>query len=304
MGDQEDRSEVRRFGRKDRKRRLDPSGPLIPPEENPSEADARFAPPSVVPAKEEPVPEPDLPLEPAAPVDRFPPLEHKTESLASASQPEKLSKAAPARRGGTCLYNLLTLVFMVGTVAALVWVVLVAQNPYSKLNPFPPFTPMPVIITATFLPATDAPPPTAGPTATFTLIPVEALDTPVPAETTREPSFAFKLATDGPVYIPNGNEKACDWLSIAGSVTDATGSALNGYGVHITSDDIDNTVFSGAAITFGPGGFELFLNGAPQEKTYRVRLVSAQGEVLSPEYNVTTQASCDQNVAVMSFVPS
>lgn len=301
MGDQEDRSEVRRFGRKDRKRRLDPRGPLIPPEDtNADQSDMRFAPPSALPEVED-TPEPDLFPEPAVPADRYPPLEHKAEPVVRETERTVPTPKAPARRGGSCLFNLLTLVFLFGTVAALVWVVLVAQNPYTALNPFPPFTPMPIIISATFLPPTATPPPTAGPTATFTLIPAEVLQTPVPTD--EAASFAFKLATDEPVYIPNGNEKGCDWSSIAGSVTDATGAALNGYGVHITGEGIDNTIFSGAAITFGPGGFELFLNGTPQEKTFTVQLQSPQGEPLSAEYSVTTRAGCDQNVAVMSFVP-
>ncbi len=174
-------------------------------------------------------------------------------------------------------------------------VVIIAQNPYSSLNPFPPFTPLPIVITATFLPPTEAPAGTAAPTATFTPVAIESdSQSPTP--------FSFALASAQPVYAPNANDKGCNWSSIAGTVTDGKGTALDGYRVHITGNGVDETVFSGATLTFGAGGFELFLNGTPQEQAYTVQLSDPQSHPLSPEYTVTTKASCDQNVAVLQFV--
>ncbi|MBZ0287620.1 MAG: hypothetical protein K8I30_08390, partial [Anaerolineae bacterium] len=175
-------------------------------------------------------------------------------------------------------------------------------NPYTPLNPFPPFTPIPILITATFLPptpgppATDTPIPTVGPTATFTPIPVEALPT-------TEPSlFPFVAANGGAVYVPNGNDQGCDWASIAGSVTDLVSAPLDGFGVHITGANLDETVFTGSTQTFGPGGFELFLNGAPQVETFGIQLLSPAGVPLSEVYTITTRATCEENVAVVSFL--
>lgn len=287
MSEQDEKTSVRRLGRKDRKRRLDPRGPLFPPEE--------MIPPSApVEIPVEPEPDSAPPEEKAPPVqpvpERFPPLDFDTqEKPAAAPQP------APIRRRSTCLPNLITLIFAVATIVVIAVFAVIAANPYTPLNPFPPFTPLPIIVTATFLPPTDAPPPTAGPTPTFTPIPLDTQGQPLP-------NYTFTLSNNAPVYIPNANDQACNWSSIAGSVTDASGSALNGYGIHITGDGVDSVVFSGAALTFGPGGFELFLNGTPQEKTYSVQLLSPQGVVLSDTYSISTQSNCDQNVAILTFV--
>ena len=60
------------------------------------------------------------------------------------------------------------------------------------------------------------------------------------------------------------------------SVADVGGQPLNGYRVRITSPEdasLDESVFSGSTLTFGAGGFELPLGGAPQEES-NVALVS------------------------------
>ena len=164
-----------------------------------------------------------------------------------------------------------------------------------------PFTPIPILITATFLPPTETPlptatlPPTAGPTPTFTPIPAEA----IPASASL---FPFVAANNGAVFVPNGNDQGCDWSSIAGSVTDLVGAPLDGYGVRITGEGLDETVFTGSAQTFGPGGFELFLNGAPSVGTYTIQLLSPEGTPLSDEIIFTTRATCVENVAVVSFL--
>jgi hypothetical protein len=171
----------------------------------------------------------------------------------------------------------------------------ITVNPYSPLNPFPPFTPIPLVITATFLPATSTPAPTAAPTATFTPLPLDAVNADVS-------TFAFRLVNEGAIYAPNANDQGCNWSSIAGTVTEANSAALNGYRIHISGNGLDETVFSGAALTFGQGGFELFLNGTPQEKIYTVQLENQQGIAASPVYSITTRSACDQNVAILNFV--
>ncbi|MBZ0280231.1 MAG: hypothetical protein K8L97_05790 [Anaerolineae bacterium] len=281
---------VRRFGRKDRKRRLDPRGPLIPPE--PID-DSRFAPPVL----DEPTPEPETaevfpPAVIEPPAERFPPLAVQPD----AQKVDTRSSAAPApRRQNTCLLNVITGFFLLATVAAAVVFVLIAINPYSALNPFPPFTPVPILITTTPLPPTATEPPTPAPTGTFTPLPLEAIITP-------ESPFPFIVANDGALYIPNANGEGCNWSSIAGSVTNVQSAPLDGYGIRIISETTDETVFSGSASTFGPGGFELFLNGVPQESTYTVQLYAPSGIPVSAEYTVSTIASCEQNVAILSFV--
>jgi hypothetical protein len=127
---------VRRVTQRDRKRAIEPSRSLFPPEEPAS------LPEDVVP-----------PEQPPAPVAR------------------RTAAPKPAGQGcGGCLPNLGALLFLLLTFAAAAWTVLVYLNPMSDLNPLPPLPPPPIVITATFLPPTSTPLPTAGPTSTFTPI--------------------------------------------------------------------------------------------------------------------------------------
>lgn len=290
MSEGNESSGVRRFGRKDRKRSLERRAPLFPAD------DERELEPSAVP--EAPTTsELNNAAITAAETDDFdePPL--ADDGPLSAPKPKAVGTTpAPqsGRRGG-CMPNLLALLFLLATVGAVGVFAAITVNPYSSLNPFPPFTPIPILITATFLPPTSTAAPTAAPTATFTPLPLDAVNSDAS-------TFAFRLANDGAIYAPNANDQDCNWSSIAGTVTDANGTPVNGYRIHIFGDGVNETVFSGVALTFGQGGFELFLNGTPQEKTYSVQLENAQGIAASPVYTITTRSGCDQNVAVLNFV--
>lgn len=293
MSEQDERAAgaVRRFGRKDSKRRLDPRGPLIPPDWDDGDDDAEtvlgeaIQPPAAPPAPEMPAPR-------AVDAERFPPL---APSPVEPAPPPRPGPGRAPRRRSPCLYNFLTVVFLLATLAAIALIAIITVNPYSPLNPFPPFTPLPIFITTTPLPPTATDLPTPEPSATFTPLPLEALATAAPA-------FPFTVANDGALFMPNTNSEGCNWSSIAGSVTDASGAGLNGYGVRIAGGGLDETVFSGAAPIFGPGGFELFLNGVPLEQTYTVQLLDEAGAPASPAVSVTTRANCQQNVAILSFV--
>jgi hypothetical protein len=278
MSDEQETGGVRRFGRRDRKRSLDPRGPLFPPDE-PIEESSPTADEPEPSAVEVSVPEPTEPIAPP-----------KVQRPVSAS-----TSVAPASRGKSVMANVLTVLFLLATVGMIGLIAIITANPNTPLNPFPPFTPLPIVITATFLPPTETPIGTAAPTATFTPLAIDAGNT-TPA------AFSFALANEQPVYALNANDKGCNWSSIAGTVTDGKGTALDGYRVHVTGNGVDETVFSGATQTFGAGGFELFLNGTPQAQTYTVQLSDPQSHPLSPPYSVATKASCDQNVVVLQFV--
>ncbi len=283
MSDEQETGGVRRFGRRDRKRSLDPRGPLFPPDESIEEINQ-------TPAKaEKPRVGVSIP-EPAAPI-----AQAKVQPSIVRPAPAQSTTVASSSSGKHVMANLLTVLFLLGTIGMIALVVIITQNPYTSLNPFPPFTPLPIVITATFLPPTEAPPGTAAPTPTFTPVPIET-------GSVSQTPFTFVLAKEQPVYAPNANDKGCNWSSIAGTVTDVKGTALDGYRVSIKGNSINETVFSGATLTFGAGGFELFLNGTPQAQTYNVQLSDPQSHAVSAEYTIATKASCDQNVAVLQFV--
>lgn len=271
---------VRRVGRKDRKRRITSSAPLFPVEEGVSAPEVESVPVAVPEASP---PERDaLPNE----SDRFPVIPVET------AVPRQTTP--PGRRGaGGCVPNLLTLLFVTASVAAVVMFVVIARNPYSPLNPFPPFTPLPVIVTATFLPPTATPEASPGPTATFT---------PLPLESIAPTAMQFVLEGGIPTFTTNTNDQGCNWSSIAGSVTDSSGAGLSGYRVRIVGAERDETVFSGSATSFGEGGFELVLGNIPAEQSYVVQLQTPRSEAVSPEYAVLTRADCAANVMILRFV--
>ncbi|MBI5667186.1 MAG: hypothetical protein HZC41_04190 [Chloroflexi bacterium] len=302
---------IRRVTRKDRKRKIETGKLEFPPD------DLRYAPQDAVEPAADAAPvepaapppgEPDVeasieeaavetaPVTPAPPAERFPPLEYPPEAAPPARQ--RPAATAPPRRN-PCLYNLLTLVFLLLTVAVIGWIALVWTNPYTPLNPLAPFTPLPVIITTTPLPATPTLSPTPSPTDTLEPTPTF---TPLALAATRSP-FPFVLVDTGMVYAPNGNGQGCAWASIAGSVTDANGAPLNDYQIRVEGDDFTpQLVRSGAALTYGAGGFEMPLGDAPRDDEYRVQLLDPDGSPVSDTYTVTTRADCDANVAIVSFV--
>ncbi|MEZ4669167.1 MAG: hypothetical protein R3E39_14765 [Anaerolineae bacterium] len=286
MSEGNESNEVRRFGRKDRKRSLERRHSLFLPDDEqvqiiPEDVDT---PATAVVEEVEEIAGEQLPLgEDAAPV-------HLTKAPVAPK-----SQSVHSGKRGRFLPNLLALLFLLATLGAVGVFATITANPYSPLNPFPPFTPIPVVITATFLPPTFTPQPTSAPTATFTPLPPDTF-------TNNPSSFVFQLATGDAIYAPNANEKGCNWSSIAGTVTDRSGTPLNGYRIHVIGNDLDEAVFSGTALTFGQGGFELFLNGTPQANTYQIQLEDPTGVAASQIYSVSTQGGCDQNVAILNFV--
>lgn len=286
---------VRRVGRKDRKKRLDPRKPLFPPEDDLPAADAppplewagettpdseATAAPEAAP---EPQPQPPRPRpEPAA--DRFPPVNPK-------AAPEPKAAPAPRRRGGG-IANVLTALFLLATVGVIAYTAFIAFNPYSPLNPLPPFTPVPIIVTATPLPPTITPiPPTSTPEPTATWTPLPSVATPA--------VFAFALA-DAPAYRESA--EGCAWSGIAGVVVDSAGNGLDGYQARVqladAGDEMPDVL---TAISGDDGTFVLRLSDTPALTPYLVTLYDLNGQALSDAYTVVTSDRCDQNEVVVRF---
>lgn len=282
--------DVRRFGRQNRKAALPPVPPLFPPEDvSAGDDEPDFM--ALLPDTDQEAlatlaqlpPDAVRPLKITPPEQRFPPLRPETDDAAiQTTQPAaKTPSAAPRRQRHMWLYNLITVCACMGTLAILVVYGIIWREPQSWLNPFPPDI---VFIEVTATPGAE---------------PQFAIPTPLPAV---EPSdFPFVMTDAGILYIANANGRGCEWASIAGSVTAADGTPLNGYRVRVTGDNFDETVFTGAALTFGTGGFEMPLGNAPQSATYDVQLFSPQGAPLSDVVVLTTRAECEANVAIINF---
>lgn len=295
-------------------------------------------------------PDPDARFRP--PVDRFPPLPHETAELEAVRVPLKdapasparkttgsyravgreetrddrarayaeekardqaeAAAAAPPRRSGP--YNLLALLFFVGAIVALGFVLTIWNNPYSTINPLPPLTPMPIIITATFTP-TLTPLPSETPTPTPTLTPSE---TPTPSLTPTPTAEGMQVLDPGAysygvdnnrvLYLTNPDGRgACSWSSIAGSVIGLDGEPVNGFGVRILSDDtgdnaVDVVVTTGSSPGFGPGGFEHQVGREAVVRAFTVQLLDPTGTAVSPPFPFRTSDRCDWNIAAIRFV--
>jgi hypothetical protein len=329
---------IRRVTSKDRKRRLDPAGPLFVDDEfppldadtgRPLSGDDAFADLPVIPVDDvDDVEDEDddvfdvdeVEEEPAAPPriytppdERFPPV-HDTPPAPAVERPSVVKPAAPpqppkkrGRRRGDWRHNVAALFFSLATVGMLIYFVHLWNNPWSSLNPLPPITPF-IIVTVTPDPMAEVAArasETAAAIPTLAITPATAPATgPTPDPGASRPPFT--LSGDGVIYTPNNNGRGCDWASIAGTVTGLGAQAINNYGIQVTDianpDQLDDRVFSGSAQTFGPGGFEIPLGGVPQEVQYRVQLFSPAGAPVSDPFFVVTSSDCDQNVAIINFV--
>ncbi len=240
-------------------------------------SDQEFRPPVITPREDR------LPLL-TRPEDRTP------------EPPSAPAESAPAKPKRAWFYNLLTLLFLLLTVAAIAWIALVWVDPQGQLNPFAPPTRI-VFITATPPGYVESTLPTADSSGQIIIV---ATETPQASSAPTQSLYPF--AVQQPVfYVANENDLGCNWWSIAGIVTAADGSALDGYRIRIIGAGVDEVVFSGAALSIGAGGYELPLIGAPQEADFVVQLFSPQEAPLSEPITVTTRADCDGNVTIVNF---
>ena len=307
---EQDNKNVRRFGRRDRKDKLPEAKNLFPVEDDSPEAEDSSSPDAHVDFDIDSLNLPDtdsealsmlsaLGDEVRAPIitpkeERYPPLAPVDRPAPKKSEPIQV---APEKQRGRFLYNLLTLLFILATIANIIWFFIVWDNPQSTWNPLPPATRF-IEVTAT---------PSSSDTVIIDATPDESgqifvviTDTPIPTAISTESPHPFITA---PVlYAPNSNELDCNWWSIAGTVTDLDGNPIPGYRIRVTGDDVDETVFSGASQAFGEGGYELPLIGTPRESAFTVQLFSPQDAPLSAEVSVSTRADCDSNVTILNFI--
>ena len=258
---------------------------------------------------------------PGNPGDRFPMLpDEAPPPTAPLKDPPKRKPAAkrPAPRSSDLGRNLVTLFFLLASCSVIAYIAIIWQNPYSALNPLAPPTPLPIVITATHTPTntltpspTLTPIPTRTPTAppltpTFTPVFLEGISTQEVTPTATEDTSTYRFSLQqrgGTAYVTNPDARgACNWSSIAGAVMNYDGSALNGYGVHVVGEGVDQTIATGSSKGFGPGGFEVPLGSTARDAQYTAQLIDPQGIPVSPKYTVVTRSDCDQNIAKLIFV--
>lgn len=256
--------------------------------------------------------------------ERFPPLPDEV-PVETRRRRRARKVADPAQKSRDRLYNLLAVVFAVGTVLGILSFIYLWNNYNSPINPLAPPTPMPNIVTATYTPTltytpsptltpsltyTPSPIPTFTPSLTFTPVFLEGFSTPdgtpvapgLPGSA-EGADFTYELQFNRVLYLTNPDGRgACRWSSIAGSAMDFDGNAVNGYQVHIVGEGVDETVTTGSAPGFGPGGFEVPLGSVARDDTFVAQLLDDAGQPASPVYTVVTRSDCTQTIAALRFV--
>lgn len=229
------------------------------------------------------------------------------------------------RRGGGIFWNMLTVLAMLGILAMTGWFVIVFQNPYTAVNPFPPPTlPAPIMLPSA-TPTSPQLPPTWTPMATNTAVPTF---TPRPTQTatlsdtevaakgptatkTEKPVFNYSFdlqsaptGIDAAVLYP---ERGCNWLGAGGQVVDMQGRPVTGITVQIGGNlgktVIDQTSLTGLALKYGEAGYEFELAKAPtaSKQTLWVRLIDQARLPLSPKIYFDTYEECQRNLIVINF---
>lgn len=261
--------------------------------------------------------------------ERFPPLPSEAAARAkdSARQSAMGKRSRPARqprpardRSRDPLYNLLSVIFALGTILLLGIGTFLWTNYNSPLNPLAPPTPLPNVVTATYTSTvthtpsptltpshtyTPSPIPSITPSLTFTPVFLEGFSTPQGTPLAPDAPTAFRYSLQGGVilYLTNPDARGgCRWSSIAGSVADAAGVAVNGYSVRIVGASVDERATTGSAPGFGPGGFEVQLGRIAQDASYVAQLFDATGAPVSTVFTVTTRAECTYTIAALRFI--
>ncbi len=236
---------------------------------------------------------------------RYPPLPAEANYTAR----KNMTPPPPRKRRRSWPYNLLTFLFIVGGCGLLYVFITLWSDPFSALNPLPPLTPIPIVVSQTPTPSLT-PVPSDTPTPTLTFTPSETpepsltpSETPIPGTPTPFYAFTVPLTLGSrQVYITNPQQRGgCQWSSIAGSVADANGSALNNYQIRILGEGVDETLISGTATGYGPGGFELPLGFEARDAQFAVQLLDPGGMPVSDVYTITTSSRCDWNISVVRF---
>jgi hypothetical protein len=257
------------------------------------------------------------------------------ESLDDLDFPEAPSEETPPKpprprrkRGGIPgeFWDALTLLLLVGMAIWSAVTLLIFNNPYSLLNPFPPDTPIPTIFVPTStplptntvsLPETWTPTVTETATPTHTPVPATPTMTFTPTETTtpgpptRTPpasAYPYQLRLQ-PSYLAGSvihPDEGCK-MWVAGQAFDMKDSPVIGITVQIGGTLDQKNIYllslTGTALQYGPGGYEFVLaeNTIRSQNSVWVQLLDQEQKPLSDRISFSTLDSCEKNLILVNF---
>jgi len=232
-------------------------------------------------------------------------------------------------------WNALTILAMLATLAIVVVLLVIFNDPAAGINPYPPpAKPAKVGQAAALATATDLPPsatPTLEPTVIFetelpivtevsvvkpttAVIVLEAtpatLEAPQPTtEPVKPEKYAFGLQAhpqgiSASLYQPT---RACAWMGVAGRVFDIQNRPVKGIRVAITGWLNGHTVnllsLTGTALQYGPSGYEFSLAEAPDATTgqLKIQLMDQSDLPLSDVVVLDTYVECEKNLILVDF---
>jgi hypothetical protein len=206
-------------------------------------------------------------------------------------------------RAFDAFWNLGSLILLLAAVAAGVYITQIFMDPFSSLNPLPPFAA-----------PTQAPASPTLPEASATLFPSEtpeeAVDTATPAATPIPGSY-FGLQDGSPVYLDSSifhPELGCAFSGIAGQAFGPDGAPIAGLRVQVTGSydgqPIDKTGLTGAATEYGAGSyFEVVLGSQPLASTGELQIIlrNESGAPISDPFSFDTRTECSSNLILLNF---
>jgi len=236
----------------------------------------------------------------------------------------KKPKVASKKLSLAPVWNILTILMLLGTCCISSYVLILLTDPNLPVNPFPPIPTLTMTPTATFTPRVF--PATWTPTSTYSPL---QFGTPLPPPTTSIVSTATQQATwtpmpatatlrPGPYFVVNGSITAipatdknpavgCTWLGIGGVITSRTGDPLVGVTLALTGSldftTYNQTTLSGAAPQYGEGGYEFYLGGAliASQGNLYLQIIGDDGKPVSDPITITTYSDCQRNLILIDF---
>ena len=232
------------------------------------------------------------------------------------------------------LWNILTVLALLGVCCLGYYFVNVFLNPQTPLNPFPPaalptrFQTVTPTITIIQQDATWTGTPTIQPSATRTKAPTWTLrpemitpsETITPTETetpTITPTAGTPTITSTPMpasaeikYEDSTTihpDLACNWMGVGGKVVKASGDVLQfqtiQLGGKLENQTISRMTLSGNAPAYGTSGFEFVLSDHPiaSTQTLWIQLFDNNGKPLTDKIYFDTYDDCQQNLVTVTF---
>jgi hypothetical protein len=239
------------------------------------------------------------------------------------------------------IWNLLTILTLLGACCLSYYFFTVYSNPNSPYNPFPPvalptryqtITPANTVVPlpSTWTPTlTNRPYPSRTKAPTWTLLPKRITSTITETPTTTLPEGTLTITpittlTEGTLTITPTPisataeftyqasttmhaDSACDWMGVGGKVFDADGKPLQfltvNLGGSLEGKLVDRMMLSGNVPAYGTSGFEFILGNHPVASTQQlwIQLFDNTGKPLTEKISFDTYDDCNKNLVMIVF---